>query len=152
MENATKALLIAAAVLIAIVLVALGVNLLSGVGDTTDQAEQVGSAIGEGIGSASDKVTSSLMGTMTATEAKAFLQGQNGWSEALLNNLETDYGNYTFRVYENDNNENVNTFSAEGLWDKSSVINKMPSGYAYQGIRFNGTAKLCVIIIKPTNI
>jgi len=40
MENATKALLIAAAVLIAIVLIALGVNLLSAGGDTADQAGQ----------------------------------------------------------------------------------------------------------------
>ena len=45
MENATKALLIAAAVLIAIVLVALGVNLLGAAGDSSGDAENVANAI-----------------------------------------------------------------------------------------------------------
>lgn len=60
MENATKALLIAAAVLIAIVLIALGVNLLSAGGDTAGQAEQVGTSLNEGITDAKDKVTDAL--------------------------------------------------------------------------------------------
>lgn len=45
MENATKALLIAAAVLIAIVLVALGVNLLGSAGDTSEDAKNVSDAL-----------------------------------------------------------------------------------------------------------
>ena len=45
MENATKALLIAAAVLIAIVLVALGVKLLSSAGDTSGEASNVSNAL-----------------------------------------------------------------------------------------------------------
>lgn len=45
MENATKALLIAAAVLIAIVLVALGVNLLNASGDTSEEAGKVSNAL-----------------------------------------------------------------------------------------------------------
>ena len=45
MENATKALIIAAAVLIAIVLVALGINLISSTSDTADAGEKTGNAI-----------------------------------------------------------------------------------------------------------
>ena len=56
MENATKALLIAAAVLIAIVIVALGVNLLSSTGNTTQKSEQVGEELKDAIGT----VTSDL--------------------------------------------------------------------------------------------
>lgn len=45
MENATKALLIAAAILIAIVLIALGVNLLNSAGDTSGDAANVANAL-----------------------------------------------------------------------------------------------------------
>ena len=47
MENATKALLIAAAVLIAIVLIALGVNLIKAGGNTSGKAGEVGTALKE---------------------------------------------------------------------------------------------------------
>lgn len=60
MENATKALLIAAAVLIAIVLVALGVNLLSSAGDTSDDAENVANALQGSVTNASNDVVSSI--------------------------------------------------------------------------------------------
>ena len=60
MENATKALLIAAAVLIAIVLIALGVNLLNSSGDAADQANQVSSALNTSTGAAIDDLTGSL--------------------------------------------------------------------------------------------
>ena len=45
MENATKALLIAAAVLIVIVVIALGVRLLASTGDTTEQAGTVANSL-----------------------------------------------------------------------------------------------------------
>ena len=58
MENATKALLIAAAVLIAIVLVALGVRLLGSAGDTSGDAENVANALqGSTSNAASNLVT-----------------------------------------------------------------------------------------------
>lgn len=60
MENATKALLIAAAVLIAIVLIALGVNLLNAGSDTSKQAGNVANAIGNSIDKSTGKVTSGL--------------------------------------------------------------------------------------------
>lgn len=60
MENATKALLIAAAVLIAIVLVALGVNLLSSAGDTSGDAENVANALQGSVTNASNDVVSSI--------------------------------------------------------------------------------------------
>lgn len=62
MENATKALLIAAAVLIAIVLIALGVNLLNAGGDTAEEAGAVGNALGTQINS----VASDLTGDITS--------------------------------------------------------------------------------------
>ena len=61
MENATKALLIAAAVLIAIVLIALGVRLLNAGGDTSEQAQQVSdqitSSADKGVTSVNDALT-----------------------------------------------------------------------------------------------
>lgn len=60
MENATKALLIAAAVLIAIVLVALGVRLLGAAGDTSGQASNVSNALKNSTGNASNGVVDEL--------------------------------------------------------------------------------------------
>lgn len=60
MENATKALLIAAAVLIAIVLIALGVNLLNAAGDTSGDAENVAGAIQDSSKNAAGSVTGTL--------------------------------------------------------------------------------------------
>lgn len=47
MENATKALLIAAAVLVVIVIIALGVRLLGTAGDSSEQAEKVTNQLNE---------------------------------------------------------------------------------------------------------
>lgn len=60
MENATKALLIAAAVLIAIVLIALGVNLLNSAGDASGDAKNVANAIQGSSQNAAGSVTSTL--------------------------------------------------------------------------------------------
>ena len=62
MENATKALLIAAAVLIAIVLVALGVNLLNSAGDTSDEAAKVANQLDKTTGNAANGIVSDLNG------------------------------------------------------------------------------------------
>lgn len=60
MENATKALLIAAAVLIAIVLVALGVNLLGSAGDTSEDAAKVSNQLQTSTGTKANSVVDSL--------------------------------------------------------------------------------------------
>ena len=60
MENATKALLIAAAVLIAIVLVALGVKLLNSAGDTSGDAEKVSNQLQNSTGKASNDVVDTI--------------------------------------------------------------------------------------------
>jgi len=57
MENATKALLIAASVLIVIVLVALGVNILNSSNNSKKQVEDVGSSISSATKDAADKIT-----------------------------------------------------------------------------------------------
>lgn len=60
MENATKALLIAAAVLIAIVLVALGVNLLSSAGDSSEDAKNVANALQSSTGNTANSVVDAI--------------------------------------------------------------------------------------------
>lgn len=60
MENATKALLIAAAVLIAIVLVALGVRLLNAAGDTSGDAQNVSSQLKNSTGEAANGLVNSM--------------------------------------------------------------------------------------------
>lgn len=60
MENATKALLIAAAVLIAIVLVALGVNLLNSAGDVSDDAGNVSNALQQSTHNAASGVITDI--------------------------------------------------------------------------------------------
>ncbi len=62
MENATKALLIAAAILIAIVLIALGVGLLNSTGDTTDDAKNVANALESSTSTAANGVVGELTG------------------------------------------------------------------------------------------
>ena len=49
MENASKALLITAAVLIVIIIIALGIKLLGGIADTANQTEKVGDEISSSI-------------------------------------------------------------------------------------------------------
>lgn len=62
MENATKALLIAAAVLIVIVLVSVGLLLMKNVGNTAGQAQEVGDKISESAGVALDSVIGGTKG------------------------------------------------------------------------------------------
>lgn len=62
MENATKALLIAAAVLIAIVLIALGVRLLNSAGDSSSQAENVSNQISTTTNQAAGTATNAITG------------------------------------------------------------------------------------------
>lgn len=66
MENATKALLIAAAVLIAIVLIALGVRLLNSAGDSSDKAQDVANQMDASADSAIDSMNQALSGLTTA--------------------------------------------------------------------------------------
>lgn len=60
MENATKALLIAAAVLIAIVLIALGVGLLNSAGDSSEDAKNVANAIQNSTGAAANSLINNI--------------------------------------------------------------------------------------------
>lgn len=62
MENATKALIIAASVLIAIVLVAVGVNLLKATGDVSGDAEKVSNQLENTTGNKANNVVSVLEG------------------------------------------------------------------------------------------
>lgn len=52
MENATKALLIAAAVLVAILLIAFGMRIMNSAGDVSSQAGQVGADLSQQAGAA----------------------------------------------------------------------------------------------------
>lgn len=66
MENATKALLIAAAVLIAIVLIALGVRLISAANDPSSQASNVAEQLDTSMGQQVNVVKEGLGGLPTA--------------------------------------------------------------------------------------
>lgn len=60
MENATKALLIAAAVLIAIVLIAFGIRILGSTGDAGNQAQNVQNSLNNQIGNFAQNATSGI--------------------------------------------------------------------------------------------
>ncbi len=60
MENATKALLIAAAVLIAIVLIALGVRLLNSSGNASGDAQNVSNQLQTSTGTGVNEITNLL--------------------------------------------------------------------------------------------
>ena len=60
MENSTKALLIAAAILIAIVVIALGIRLLSSSNDTSKQADDVAKQILNTSSQFNDDITKSM--------------------------------------------------------------------------------------------
>lgn len=60
MENATKALLIAAAVLIVIVLIALGVRLLNAAGDTSGDADKVSNQLQQSTGTATNDLVNGI--------------------------------------------------------------------------------------------
>lgn len=60
MENATKALLIAASVLIAIVLIAFGIKILGSTGDAGKQAQNVQNSLNNQIGNYSNAATSGI--------------------------------------------------------------------------------------------
>ena len=60
MENASKALLIAAAILIVILLIAFGVSVLNSSGDVGDQATSTGTAISNQTGAAANAAKDTL--------------------------------------------------------------------------------------------
>ncbi len=64
MENATKALLIAASILIVIVLIAVGVLLIKNVSGTSDDAQKVGNSISISTGHATSDALGSIKGTI----------------------------------------------------------------------------------------
>ena len=69
MENATKALLIAAAVLIAILLIAFGMRIMNSTTETTGQAEAVGEQMTQQTTQAGQSALDALKGLDIATSA-----------------------------------------------------------------------------------
>ena len=62
MENASKALLIAAAVLIVILLIAFGMRIFNSTGDVSGQAESTGAQLTNSTGAASNSAKNALSG------------------------------------------------------------------------------------------
>lgn len=62
MENATKALIIAAIILIVIVLIALGVRILGAAGQTTKQTDNLVDHVDEALTGASGAVSDAISG------------------------------------------------------------------------------------------
>lgn len=132
MENATKALLISASVLIAIVLIALGVNLLGSVGDTTNHAEQVGEALKNGVANETDKLIGSMSNTMSLNEMLQ-LQKDDRWhgeGSEFYQLMKSRYVDYRFRVYTY--NKKEPQYFSEQLWNNSKVITTKPTSYGYR--------------------
>jgi len=70
MENATKALLIAASVLIVILLIAFGMNIFKSVDDTTSGTGDVANAIGTGTTDATNDAMTSMGYKWNETDKK----------------------------------------------------------------------------------
>ena len=73
MENATKALLIAAAVLIVILLIAFGMRIINSTSDVSGQATSTGTQISNKTG-------------VAANSASDALSSLNGWTDKYNNN------------------------------------------------------------------
>lgn len=120
MENATKALLIAAAVLIAIVLTAVGIKIVSSTGDTSEQASKVSEEISGGISSA----------TETARQELEKLSGNNS-------------NKFTVKVISS-NNECLKTIeyttSEDMTWEMFAKTSNNSDGY-YKVATYNGARK-----------
>jgi len=146
MENATKALLIAAAVLIAIVLIALGVNLLSAGGDTADQAGQVGEELDKGIGSAAGKVEGGLASLgggrkLSKSEANAY------WSGIGKNSLPTFADSVTLKVY-----KYLGGSVDKATWNSKNVNEQMINMGTVKKVDNNITASEVKILANETFI
>ncbi len=101
MENATKALLIAASVLIAIVIIALGIMLLRGSGDSTKQATEVG----EQISDSSNKV----------------IKGLQGYKQVNTENFKTNFGSDVITNEINTHNVRKNIWIKGYMYKKYDV-------------------------------
>lgn len=77
MENATKALLIAAAVLIVILLIAFGMRIFNSTSDVSGQATSTGTQLSNKTG-------------VAANSASDALSGLNGWTNKYNNNNATN--------------------------------------------------------------
>lgn len=85
MENATKALLISAAVLIVIVIIALGVSLLKSVSNTTIQSQSIGEIIGNATNNASRVFKGKLLQVETIKNMSSY-GDYYGLNEVLAQN------------------------------------------------------------------
>jgi len=70
MENATKALLIAAAVLVVIVIIALGVRLLGAAGDSSTQAKEVSETLTTTTEKAATEISTGLSTLVPGSRSK----------------------------------------------------------------------------------
>ena len=104
MENSTKALLIAASILIVIILVAISIRLLNSTNGTSDQAEIVSDALGNTSQKASDSITASLSknNNKDTISVNIYLT-QNG---GLYANI-TAKKNMTWQEFANSNYNNI---------------------------------------------
>ncbi len=88
MENATKALLIAASILIVIVLIAVGVLLIKNTSSTNEDAKKVGNSISIASGNAASDALGSIKGTIISKKKfnSFFTDMQNKGIRQVLNN------------------------------------------------------------------
>lgn len=98
MENATKALLIAAGVLITIVIVSIGILLIQNASNTSEDAKNVANAIDKATGNASSDAIGSLKQTIISKDK---------FNEFMNKNITLNYGNVTNFLKEVDKQNNI---------------------------------------------
>lgn len=124
MENASRALLIAAAVLIAIIIIALGIKLLGGVSDTSKQANEVGTEL--------SNATNNQMKSMVLYEIKSCYGEYTDKDKAVktYKNIMDNIKKYNKIKGEN---EPVLSLQVEGAY-KSSATTSVYSTLTQKGI------------------
>lgn len=143
MENATKALLIAASILIAIVLIAVGIKVLSATSGVTDSVDQVSTAMGASVFNSQFEA---FEGRQTAAEVKALI------SKVLV--TYRDGGEHKILVYTESDANNKNGFNAgRNLWNDSTdipgIVKKLQTSYTYTvSIKYAPTGYVDEITIK----
>lgn len=124
MENATKALLIAAAVLIAIVLIAVGIKILGSTQGVTDEVDKVSDAMGKSV---FNSQFTDYEGTQTGAQVKALLNKavatwRNGSTRKVTvngNNSANEIASYRASI-------NVNsTYSVSFGYDANGYVNSI---------------------------
>lgn len=120
MENATKALIIAAAVLIAIALIALGIRILSSTKGTTEQVDRVATELEISI---YNSQFTKFEGTQRGSNVKQLVRS------AKMNNAKINYN--TIYIELHDNVKDYSAIASEPSQIESLMVNEIDANGVY---------------------